>query len=29
VTVNSSGGQRFGLTYGQWEALQVLVAYKE
>jgi hypothetical protein len=30
VTVNSVGGnQRFGLTYGQWEALQVLVAYKE
>ena len=29
VTVNSvSGEQRFGLTYGQWEALQVLVNYK-
>lgn len=29
VNVNSvSGEQRFGLTYGQWEALQVLVNYK-
>ena len=29
VTVNSvSDEQRFSLTYGQWEALQVLVSYK-
>lgn len=30
VTVSAKGGdQRFSLTYGQWEALQALVAYKE
>lgn len=29
VTINSNGEQRFSLTWGQWEALQVVVAYKE
>ena len=29
VTLNSHGEQRFSLTWGQWEALQALVAYKE
>ena len=29
VTLSSHGDQRFSLTWGQWEALQALVAYKE
>jgi hypothetical protein len=29
VVINSKGEQRFSLTWGQWEALQVLVNYKE
>ena len=29
VCINSSSEQRFSLTWGQWEALQALVAYKE
>lgn len=29
VHINSNGEQRFSLTWGQWEALQALVAYKE
>ena len=29
VSLNSHGEQHFSLTWGQWEALQALVAYKE
>jgi len=29
VTIDSNGDQRFSLTWGQWEALQALIAYKE
>ena len=29
VTLSSHGDQLFSLTWGQWEALQALVAYKE
>ena len=29
VNISSHGDQRFSLTWGQWEALSALVAYKE
>ena len=29
VHVNSFDSQQFNLTWGQWEALQALVSYKE
>jgi len=29
VNINSNGEQRFSLTWGQYEALQALVTYKE
>jgi threonine dehydrogenase-like Zn-dependent dehydrogenase len=29
VTIESNGHQQFSLTWGQWEALQALIAYKE
>ena len=29
VNINSNGDQRFSLTWGQWEALNALIAYKE
>ena len=29
VNINSNGEQRFSLTWGQYEALQSLVTYKE
>jgi hypothetical protein len=29
VCINSNGEQRFSLTWGQYEALQALVTYKE
>lgn len=29
VNISSNGDQRFSLTWGQWEALNALIAYKE
>ena len=29
VTISSTGEQQFSLTWGQWQALQALIAYKE